>query len=352
MRVGLCYDVRTDDLIESAEFDRPETIELVRNGLAQLGHDVTLIGNGRDLARYLVGGERPDLVFNMAEGREGRSREAQVPALLDMFNIAYTFSDACTMAIALDKGTAKRIWASHSLPVTPFAEILSVSDIEAYLGSRSFVGFPVFVKPAWEGTSKGIDRNSVVHDLESLSLHAMRIVRRFRQPVLIEPFLEGPEFTVGIVGTGKSAEVIGTTRVDILDGSNPPVYGFNQKEECEIRVNYVPVSCQDDPSVQRIEEIARESYVAVGCRDAGRVDLKLDASGVPYLLEINPLPGLHPEHSDLPIIARYAGISFVRLLGLIVSSALSRCETSYSAQATWLSKADLFRVSPRDGDVA
>ncbi|MCS6876746.1 MAG: D-alanine--D-alanine ligase [Geminicoccaceae bacterium] len=322
MLIGLAYDLRDDyralGLPEEqlAEFDSPETIAELEAALSRLGHRVDRIGNVRRLAERLVAGDRWDLVFNICEGLSGRSREAQVPALLEAFGQPYTFADPLVMAATLDKAVAKRLVRDHGLPTAPFALVAHPSDI-----ARVDLPFPLFVKPVAEGTGKGVSPASLVRSRRELERACAALLLRFAQPVLVESFLPGREFTVGILGTGARARVLGTLEIELLPGAEPGVYSYANKERCEEFVRYVLV---DDDEARAAAELALACYRALECRDAGRVDLRSDASGRPQFLEVNPLAGLHPTHSDLPILARKAGLSYDALIGAIVESAAER----------------------------
>jgi len=322
MRVGLVYDLRDDyrrlGFSEEAvaEFDSPETIDALAEALAGQGLTVDRIGHIRALAARLVAGERWDFVLSIAEGLRGRSREAQVPALLEAYDVPYTFSDPLTMAVTLDKAVAKRLVRDAGLPTAPFAVIETEADARAV-----DLPFPVFAKPIAEGTGKGCGQTSRVDDHARLAKVAARLRRSYAQPVLVEPYLPGREFTVGIVGTGAAAEVIAVLEIELLSNAEAGVYSLNNKELCENRVRY---ALADDAEARAAAEVALGAYRALACRDVGRVDLRSDGAGRPQFLEVNPLPGLHPTHSDLPILASMAGLSYPVLIGRIVESCLAR----------------------------
>lgn len=322
MRVGMVYDLRDDyralGLPEEAlaEFDSPETIAEIAAALARLGFDVEPVGHIRRLAERLVAGQRWDLVFNIAEGLRGRSREAQAPALMEAFGQPYTFSDPLTLAVALDKAMAKRLVREAGIPTAPFRLIESEADALA-----CDLGFPLFVKPVAEGTGKGCSNASKVHDLAQLRSAAGELIGRFEQPVIAEPFLPGREFTVGLVGTGEEARVIGVLEILLGADAEAEVYSLDNKEFCESRVTY---RLAEDFVARQAGAIALDAYRSLGCRDAGRLDLRCDAQGLPQFLEANPLAGLHPTHSDLPILAAQAGWSYDRLIGSIMDSAMRR----------------------------
>lgn len=322
MRIGITYDLRQDYLDlgygeeETAEFDRPDTIESIERTLRRLGHETDRIGNVLSLTRRLAGGDRWDLVFNIAEGLRGIGREAQIPALLDAWGIPYTFSDPLVLSLTLHKGMTKRVVRDLGIPTPDFAEVSRESDIDAI-----DLPYPLFAKPVAEGTGKGIDATSRIEDSSRLRSVCARLLRDYRQPVLVETYLPGREFTVGIVGTGANARAVGTIEVVLNPDAEAHAYSYENKERCEELVEYVLV--EDDES-RRAEGTALEAWRGLGCRDAGRVDLRSDADGRPCFIEVNPLAGIHPEHSDLPIICTQKGIPYDRLLGWIIESASER----------------------------
>ena len=331
MRVGLAYDLRDlylaagHGLEETAEFDRPDTIDAIEAALRRHGFATDRIGTVRQLAARLVAGERWGFVFNIAEGLRGVGREAQVPALLDAYEIPYTFSDPMVMALSLHKGMTKHVLRDRGVPTAPFAIVTGPCDLAAVS-----LPYPLFVKPVAEGTWKGITPASRVTSPAALRKMCRQLLQRFRQPVLVETFLPGREFTVGITGTGAEATVIAVMEVALNGRAEAGVYSYLNKEECEDRIIYRLV---DDPEALAAGRAALEAWRALGCRDGGRVDLRSDAEGRPQLLEVNPLAGLHPEHSDLPIMCRLAGIGYDALIGRIVASTLRRCGLAAGAAA-------------------
>lgn len=322
MRVGLTYDLRDDYLAEgygeeeTAEFDSPVTIDAIAEVLRRRGMSVQRIGHVRHLAARLVVGERWDLVFNIAEGLRGVGREAQVPALLDAYDIPYTFSDPLVLALTLDKAMTKRVVRDAGLPTAPFAVVRAPGDVEAV-----DLPYPLFAKPLAEGTGKGVSAASRIGSPEALAHACMHLQDKFRQPVLVESFLPGREFTVGIVGSGADAEAVGVMEILLRDSAEPFGYSFENKERYEDRVSYRLV---DDAEAREAERIALEAWRVLGCRDGGRLDLRSDGAGCPHFIEANPLAGLHPVKSDLVILARLAGWTYDDLLGRIVDSSLAR----------------------------
>jgi D-alanine-D-alanine ligase len=322
MLIGLTYDLRDDYCGQGlsqealAEFDSPETIAAIETALVAIGHETQRIGHVRALAERLVAGDRWDLVFNIAEGLSGRSREAQVPALLEAFGIPYTFSDPLTHAVGLDKAVAKRLVRDAGVPTAAFAVL--DDDISAAVCD---LHFPVFLKPLAEGTGKGCESFSKVNGQSALIEVARHLRQRFGQPVLAEPFLPGREFTVGIVGTGAVARVIAVMEVILLETAEAGIYSFQNKELCDSRVFY---KLAYDIEAQVAGDVALAAYRALGCRDAARVDIRSDNLGQPQFLEVNTLAGMHPTHSDLPILAAKAGMAYQDLIGEILVSAMSR----------------------------
>lgn len=322
MKIGITYDMREEYLAEgfteeeTAEFDRKETIEAIETTLQDLGHQTDRIGHVRRLMTRLTGGERWDLVFNIAEGLRGFGREALVPALLDAYDIPYTFSDPLVLALTLHKGMAKRVIRDLGIPTADFHVVERLEDL-----SRVDIRYPLFAKPVAEGTGKGVDARSMITTPSDLGEVVKRLLATYRQPVIVEGFLPGREFTVGIIGTGEDAEALGPMEVLLREQAEPHAYSYVNKERCEELVEY---RLMDDAPARQAKEVALAVWRGLGCRDAGRVDIRLDIDGTPNFMEVNPLAGLHPEHSDLPIICTKVGITFRDLIGRIIESARRR----------------------------
>jgi len=323
LTIGLVYDLRTDYLSEGyseeevAEFDSESTIAQMEQALRSLGHRVERIGHGRALCQRLVAGERWDLVFNIAEGLSGRSREAQVPAVLEMYGVPYVGADPLVCAATLDKAVAKQLVAAAGVATPRFRVVETVADAVA-----GDLRFPLFAKPIAEGTGKGVDARSRIDSPSSLTTVCRDLLARFHQPVLVEEYLPGREVTVGILGTGADARVLGTLEVSIHAGAPATDYSYEVKELSEELVDYLPMErglLRDE-----VEALALAAYRALQCRDMGRVDIRLDPAGRPAFIELNPLPGLHPTHSDLPMIGTAEGLPYPALLGAIVDSAVAR----------------------------
>jgi D-alanine-D-alanine ligase len=322
MLVGLTYDLRRDYLALGfseeavAEFDSSATIEAIDNALQIIGFETERVGHLGNLVNRLAHGDKWDLVFNIAEGLRGFGRESQVPALLDYYAVPYTFSDPLTMALTLHKGMAKRVARDSGVPTPEFAVVENDSQASAL-----DLPFPLFAKPVAEGTGLGVTPASKISDRDQLLAVCRQLLLRHKQPVLVETFLPGREFTVGILGTGEQARSIAVMEVELLDTAEDEVYSYLNKEECESRVRY---TLAGDRQARQAAEMALQAYRALGCRDAGRVDLRCDANGSPQFMEVNPLAGMHPEHSDLPILCTLAGMSYLELIREIVDSACRR----------------------------
>ena len=322
MHIALTYDLREDYLAEgygeeeTAEFDQPSTIAALEAAIAHHGHEVERIGNVRALTCALAANRRWDLVFNIAEGLSGFGREAQVPALLEAHGVAYTFSDTLVMSLCLHKAITKDVLRARGI-ATPASAL--IERPEQCRGLE--LALPLFVKPVAEGTGKGVTPQGIVRRMEDLETVCASLIARYRQPALVETYLPGREFTVGVLGTGERARVLGALEVVLRPGAQPGVYSYENKERCEELVEYRLAS---DATAHRAEAVALAAWRAIGGRDVGRLDLRCDEVGVPHLLEINPLPGMHPEHSDLPILCTHIGMPYVDLVGAIIDSARER----------------------------
>jgi D-alanine-D-alanine ligase len=334
LSIGLCYDSKEEYLaaghskLEVAEFDDEGVIAGIEGALTRLGHRVERVGRGRSLAARLVAGHRWDLVFNFTEGLRGRGREAQVPALCELFDQPYTFSDPVTCGLTLDKAIAKRIIRDAGLPTPGFMVIRTLAD-----AGMIAIDSPMFVKPLAEGSSKGVGACSIVTLNSDLVATCARLLPDFPAGLLVEEFLPGREVTVGITGNGDRARVVGVMEVVWTDRSEVEAYTQLNKDEYLDRMEYRLV--RDEPLAFEAEELALAIVRTLECRDASRVDLRCDVSGRLQFIEVNPLPGLHPVRSDLPIMARMAGLAYDDLIDEIVTAARERtelepCTTSWS----------------------
>ena len=322
LRVGLTHnlkhvDPRTGD-DRDADYDSPSTIKGIREAIEELGMEVIDLEATPELMSVLPGTDI-DLVFNIAEGMGGRNREAQVPAMLELLDIEYTGSDAATMSITLDKALAKRLVTEAGL-LTPAFVLMRTGDEPL----PEDLTFPVVVKPNAEGSSKGVLAASVIHSAEELRALVRSMQDRYRQPALVESFLPGREFTIGLLGedTPRALPPMEIT-FDDTEGEFP-VYTFEHKLETRGGVHYVVPAKVDRPLALELERVAVVAFEALGCRDIARVDLRLDGQGRVNFIECNPLPGLTRGYSDLCFIAEGAGLDYVSLIGEIMAPAIRR----------------------------
>jgi D-alanine-D-alanine ligase len=333
MKIGITYDLKAalpasanlpDDFQE--EFDSPVTIEAIAAVLRGLGHEVQFLGDGREMLERLLH-DPPDFVFNIAEGHGiGRCREARVPAVLEMLGIPYTGSDPLTLAATLDKDVAKRLVRCSSERVRVPYGILIHPNVDPHeaIGSEGFP-FPAIAKPAWEGSSKGIRDTCLIHRPDDLGpiIEAMR--RDYGQPVLLEEYIEGDELTVGVLGNANP-KAVGTMRIVPRQTTEQFIYSLEIKRDWQRLVRYEgpAVLEQSVPGLCAfVEKVAVDIFRDLGCRDVARIDFRLGERGL-FFLEVNPLPGLNPESSDLVILSRLAGWSYEQLIESILHAAEER----------------------------
>ncbi len=309
-----------------AEWDTPETINAVARALS-LYHEVTLV-EADEFAYDKLREGIFDIVFNIAEGMNGVSREAQVPAMLEFLGIPYTGSDPLTLAICLDKARTKEILTYHGVPTTKFVVARSFEE-----AAKASLHYPLFVKPLHEGSSKGIYNSSYVTTPEALRQEVERILNSYEQPALVEEYLPGREFTVALLGNGNELRVL--PPVELNFGSLPsealPVYSFEAKwlwdtKDSPIEVFKCPAPVDENLGT-RMENICRKAFEVLKCRDWSRIDIRLDAAGEPNILEINPLPGILPdpeEHSCFPMASRAAGLTYDEMINSVLNASVRR----------------------------
>jgi len=319
IRVGFTYNVkRAQAGDDEAEWDPPETIIAIANALARQGHIVVHLEATADLPRVLAEAD-VDLIFNIAEGVEGRNREAQVPALCELLGIPYTGSDSATLAIALDKALGKKVLLQHDILTPKFVVMESHRE-----RVPSDMKYPLIVKPNAEGSSKGIGSTSVCDNEEQLRDKVKELIERYRQPALVEEYITGREFTVGLLGD-KRPRVLPPMEIKFKQEENTrPVYDYAVKQEWEKFVYYECPAKLTEAEQKAMEKIARATFWALDCRDVARVDMRMDAEGRIYVLEVNPLPGLTPDYSDLVLIAKACGMEYDQLIAEIMTGGLRR----------------------------
>ena len=322
MKIGLTYDLRSDylnqgySLEDTAEFDKESTIEGLEQAIQKQGHQTVRIGNAQQLIDQLANNASWDMVFNICEGLYGEGRESLVPALLDMHKIPYVFSGPVTLGISLNKAFAKQIVRDSGINTPAFKVISKNEDIELV-----DLNYPLFAKPISEGTGKGIDTRSVIQSKEELQSVCTLLLQKFNQPVLVEEFLPGREFTVGVLGSGEKAYIPGAMEISYKQNDTPQIYSYDTKENYEDVVEYTAVS---GAMLEVCKTVALGAWKALNCLDGGRVDVKVDRFGKVSFIEVNPLAGLNPITSDLPILGRLNGVSYDEIIAEILTSALQR----------------------------
>ena len=324
----------TDD--EYAEWDSPETIAAVERALARHGEVVRL--EATDDFPQRLREARPEIVFNIAEGLRGPNREAHVPAICEFYGIPYSGSDPFTLALCLDKARTKEILRAHREPTADWILVRSARELAERRGQLR--RYPLFAKPVHEGSSKGITERNLVSSARELEALVVELLERYQQPVLVETFLPGAEFTCGVLGNGAEARVLPLVGMNFgaLPAGALPIYGFEAKWlwdrpdeplaifECPARIS--------DTLRAEIEQVVTRTFLALGCRDWSRIDVRLDAAGRPNVVEVNPLPGILPDPADnscLPKAARAAGLDYDALIGACLQAAAARHGVSLDA---------------------
>ena len=318
LRVGLAFNMKRIDSQagddREAEYDAPETIHSITSAIESHGHIVVPLEATPDFPRALMA-SNVDVVFNIAEGMAGRSREAQVPSLCELLGVPYTGSDSATLSICLDKSLAKRLLVDVD---TPVFQVLTTGR-EKLRPLR----YPVIVKPNQEGTSKGITAKSVCDDEASVREVARELIDRYGQPALLEEYVFGREVTVGLLGE-RRPRVLPPMEVVFMNAGERPVYDYQCKQQWQDHVRYECPANLTREELRAVERACRATFMALGCRDVARVDLRLTEGGRVYVIEVNPLPGLTPNYSDLCLIANGAQIEYRTLIGEILSGAIKR----------------------------
>lgn len=325
LKVGFTYNVKrikpTLDAAEDseAEYDAPSTLQAIREAIASWGHEVIDFEATPELPSLLAS-TPVDLVFNIAEGLRGRNREAQVPALLELLDIPYTGSDPATLSLALDKALAKKVVRQAGVH-TPNFQLMTTGKERL---NRELARFPLIVKPVAEGSSKGVFKKSVCNSEAELREVVREMVGKYQQPALVEEYIGGREFTVGLLGE-RRPKVMPPMEIVFLDKSDQtPVYRFEDKLETNDRIRYDVPAKLDPGQLEKLKAAARAAFMSLGCRDVARLDFRMDERGRFCFLECNPLPGLTPGWSDLVLIAKGGGMDYRTLIGEILSGAIRR----------------------------
>jgi D-alanine-D-alanine ligase len=320
LRVGLTFNLKRIDPTRDdaeAEYDSPKTVGAIEGAIASFGHDVVRLEASPDLVRELPAA-RVDVVFNLAEGGAGRSREAHVPALCELLGIPYTGSDPAALCITLDKALGKHVLRDAGVP-TPEFFVVATGREPLPRGWR----FPAIVKPNIEGTSKGITATSVVDDERALRRRCGEMIRRYRQPAIVEAYVAGREFTVGVLGY-PAPRALPPMEVVFLQPSARTVYEYSLKQDWAGRLEYVCPAKLAPARSRRMRQLALDAFLVLGCRDVARVDFRMDRRGRMFVIELNPLPGLTPAFSDLVMIGEASGLPYRELIGRILECGIRR----------------------------
>ncbi|MFC1674948.1 ATP-grasp domain-containing protein [Candidatus Omnitrophota bacterium] len=328
MKIGITYNLKEHvipqgelDSEQVEEFDSPQTIEAICSVLNKEGFSTSALGGGINIIEKLKA-EKPDFVFNIAEGYCGRSREGHIPSILEMFNIPYSGSDPLTMSLTLDKLIAKKITSQAGILTPRYVTVKKKEDIS---GIEGCLTYPLITKPAWEGSSKGIYRDSKAEDRSAIERNVNLLLEKYpEEPVLVEEFIRGKEVTVAVIGNSP-ARVLGMMGISGKSKANGNfIYSIEAKRNWREEVEY-SVPPDIIPSLKaRLEECALSAFREFGCRDFARLDFRISEDGNIYLLELNPLPGLSPVYSDIVLMSYRLGLKYEQLIFSILDSAFSR----------------------------
>jgi len=329
MKIALTYNLKKKDNSKPAdyfsEFDSEETINAIISAIRTKGHSVEAVDVEYPHLISYFKKNHVDMVFNIAEGKRSKFRESEVPAVLDYLNIPYTGSDTFSLALAMNKALTKKILKAENIP-TPHFQTFSKGNEELDPGLK----FPLIVKPNCEGSAKGINKSNVVNNPEELFKKVKEIIKLYKQEALVEEFIEGKELTVGILENGKTT-VLPILEIDFSSclTSGEFFYSWRMKEfqgnkEMGLAPTFHCPARLDKEIEERVKEVALRTHRAVGCLDISRTDIRLNKDNIPYVLEINPLPGLDPKESNFPIMAYAAGMKYEDIIEAILKSASER----------------------------
>jgi D-alanine-D-alanine ligase len=327
MRVGLAYDLKEAVILEGVapddaleEYDSPATIDYIGRALEGIGHSVVKLGGGTEFIRNILR-EKVDIVFNISEGRGNyRSRGAQVPSILEMLDIPYIGSDPGCLAVCLDKPLTKKLVTQAGIPTPGWRVITSLQEPRT-ISWHNFP-FPAIAKPAYEGSSKGVHPGSLIDNPEQAAETVAEMLNLYRQPVMVEQFIDGDEVTVGVLGNSPP-KLLGMMRILPRKSGHRFVYTVEAKRDWRNTVDYeCPAHLKEETS-EKIAAYSLKTFEVLGCRDFSRIDFRVGADGIPYMLEINPLPGLG-DYSDLVIMAVKLGWKHEELIASVFNTALER----------------------------
>jgi D-alanine-D-alanine ligase len=322
--IGIIYNLKRDSSGDTpdaqAEYDSIDTVYAIRDALAGAGLGVLLFEADSTLPERLAH-NHIDMAFNIAEGTSGRGREAQIPALLNMLGVPFTGSDETTLCIALDKALTKRLLSTYNVR-SPKYTVFGLHIKPDLSGMK----YPIIIKPNAEGSSKGISDISIVNSDEEFDRQLRYMLGHYKGDMLAEEYIEGREFTVGILGNGEDMRVFPPMEISFHKSTrgNYRIYSYNVKQDYKNHVSYSCPSDIDKNTENEMMELSRLIYNALGCRDFSRIDFRLSSDGKIYFIEINPLPGLAPGYSDYPMLAGFSGVSYNDLVLSVLRAGAGR----------------------------
>jgi D-alanine-D-alanine ligase len=328
MIIGLSYDLKDkvpepqgkpEDALE--EYDSLETVDAIAKAIEAQHHSVVKLGGGREFLNNVLG-QKVDLVFNIAEGLGNyRSREAQVPSVLEMLGVPYSGSDPLCLAVSLEKPLTKKLVSLSGVATPRWQVVTDTRQLKEVEWSQ--FPLPAFAKPAHEGSSKGIRITSRLENSQQIVEAVTELLAYYRQPVMVEEFINGEEVTVGLVGNSPP-KVVGIMRVVPRKKTDCFVYSLEVKRDWESLLTYECPALLGKGVLQDIADSSLKAFEALGCRDFTRMDFRISPEGTPYFLEMNPLPGLNPKSGDLPIMAGKMGWTYESLISAVLNAALQR----------------------------
>jgi D-alanine-D-alanine ligase len=333
MKIALTYNLKKKDATKPEDYfsecDSEETINAIIGAIKSKGHNVEAIDVEYPKLFSYFRKNSVDMVFNIAEGKSGKFRESEVPAILDYLNIPYTGSDTFSLALALNKAITKKILKAENIPTPDFQVFTKGNEM-----LDPALKFPLIVKPNCEGSAKGISKANVVNNEKDLYLRVKEVMGAYNQEALVEEFIEGKELTVGILENGKT-RVLPILEIDFASCKNSGEYFYSWKmkeyqgnKELGLVPDFHCPARLDKDIEERVKDVALRTHKALGCLDISRTDIRLDKFNVPYVLEINPLPGLDPKESNFPIMAYADGMKYEDLIEAIIKSASERKRTN------------------------
>ena len=323
LKVGLFYNVKhKSGSDEEAEYDSFSTIEAIKRALEKRDNTVVLFEEDSSLLEKIKDANI-DIAFNIAEGKGGRGREAQIPAILNLFGIPYTGSDETTLCIALDKALTKRVLATYKIKTPKYVLIPAKNPTRPVN-----LTYPVIVKPNAEGSSKGISDVAIAKNHKELTEVLKINIEKYHQDMLVEEYIHGREFTVGLIGNGKDLFVFEPMEIIYKRPTqeNFCVYSYSVKQNYEKYVDYVCPPDLPKAQIEKMKTVAANVFKILSCSDFARIDFRLDENGSLFFIEVNPLPGLAPNYSDFPMLANFCGVDYDTLINKILVSALKRVE--------------------------